>query len=136
MVRQDEPDEPTLVRLVSRHLGTASGTIQLRRISTGKFSTSYYVHGGPMPLVLRIAPTNDRSRVLFYEHQMMRQEPTLHALLRKQTDVPLPAILQRLAQAAHRDPTWKVFGVLGHQYKLNPPLSVSVVEALERHHAV
>jgi aminoglycoside phosphotransferase (APT) family kinase protein len=90
MMRQDEP---TLVQLVGRHLGTAPGNIQLRRIPTGKFNTSYYVEGGAVALVLRIAPTNDRSQALFYEHQMMRQEPTLHALLRKQTDVPVPAIL-------------------------------------------
>ena len=46
-----------------------------------------------MPLVLRIAPPDDRSRMLFYEHRMMRQEPGLHALLRERTDVPVPAIL-------------------------------------------
>ena len=92
-MRQEFPDETTLVRLVGRHLGTAPGNIHLRRIPTGKFNTSYYVECGAVPQVLRIAPTNDRSRMLFYEHQMMRQEPTLHALLRKQTDVPVPAIL-------------------------------------------
>jgi aminoglycoside phosphotransferase (APT) family kinase protein len=92
-MRQDAPDETTLIRLVGRHLGTGQGDIQLRRIPTGKFNTSYYVDGGAVPLVLRIAPLNDRSQVLFYEHQMMRQEPTLHAMLRKQTDVPVPAIL-------------------------------------------
>jgi aminoglycoside phosphotransferase (APT) family kinase protein len=92
-MRQEFPDETTLVRLVGRHLGTASGELQLRRIPTGKFNTSYLVYGAAVPLVLRIAPLKDRSRVLFYEHQMMRQEPTLHALLRKRTDVPVPAIL-------------------------------------------
>src|SRR4051812_25912583 len=46
-----------------------------------------------MPLVLRVAPPDDRSRMLFYEHRMMRQEPSLHALLRGRTDVPVPAIL-------------------------------------------
>jgi aminoglycoside phosphotransferase (APT) family kinase protein len=93
MMRQVVPDETTLVRMVSRHLGTAPRNIQLRRIPTGKFNTSYLVYGGAVPLVLRTAPVNDRSQVLFYEHQMMRQEPALHALLRKQTDVPVPAIL-------------------------------------------
>jgi aminoglycoside phosphotransferase (APT) family kinase protein len=93
MMRQDRTDVATLARLVGQHLGTAPGGIQLRRIPTGKFNSSYYVHGGTTPLVLRIAPPNDRSRMLFYEHQMMRQEPSLHALLRKQTDVPVPAVL-------------------------------------------
>jgi hypothetical protein len=92
-MHQDVPDAGTLVQLVGRHLGWGRREIQFRRIPTGKFNTSYYVDGGAMPLVLRIAPPNDRSKVLFYEHQMMRQEPTLHALLRKQTDVPVPAIL-------------------------------------------
>jgi hypothetical protein len=83
MMHQGAPDDTTLVRLVGRHLGTAPGNIHLRRIPTGKFNTSYYVECGAVPQVLRIAPTNDRSRMLFYEHQMMRQEPTLHALLRE-----------------------------------------------------
>jgi aminoglycoside phosphotransferase (APT) family kinase protein len=93
MMRQDAPDETTLVRLVGRRLGTGPRDIQLRRIPTGKFNTSYHVDGGAVPLVLRIAPQDDRSQMLFYEHRMMRQEPTLHSLLRKQTDVPVPAIM-------------------------------------------
>jgi fructosamine-3-kinase len=93
MMRQDAPDTRTLVELVGRHLGTAPGDIQLRHIPTGKFNTSFVVHGAAVPSVIRIAPPDDRSRVLFYEHRMMRQEPTLHALLREQTEVPVPAIL-------------------------------------------
>lgn len=92
-MRQDVPDGESLAQLVVRHLGTAPGDIQLRRISTGKFNTSYLVNGAAVPLVLRIAPLDDRSRVLFYEHRMMRQEPALHAVLRERTDVPVPAIL-------------------------------------------
>jgi aminoglycoside phosphotransferase (APT) family kinase protein len=60
---------------------------------TGKFNTSYLVEGGPVPLVLCIAPPDDRARMLFYEHRMMRQEPGLHALLRERTGVPVPAFL-------------------------------------------
>jgi hypothetical protein len=85
MMRQDAPNEATLVRLVARHVDTAPGDIHLQRISTGKFNTSYYVYGGAAPLILRIAPLNDRSKMLFYEHQMMRHEPPLHALLRART---------------------------------------------------
>jgi len=92
-MRQELPDEKSLAQLVGPHLGTAPGDIQLQRIPTGKFNTSYVVYGVAVPLVLRIAPLADRSRVLFYEHRMMRQEPTLHALLRKHSDVPVPAIL-------------------------------------------
>jgi aminoglycoside phosphotransferase (APT) family kinase protein len=92
-MRPDVPLGESLVQLVGRHLGTAPGDIQLRRIPTGKFNTSYVVYGAEVPSVLRIAPLDDRSRMLFYEHRMMRQEPALHALLRERTGVPVPAIL-------------------------------------------
>jgi aminoglycoside phosphotransferase (APT) family kinase protein len=92
-MRQDAPDTRTLIELVGRHLGAPPGDVQLRRILTGKFNTSYVVYGASVPSVLRIAPPDERSRVLFYEHQMMRQEPALHARLREQTDMPVPAIL-------------------------------------------
>jgi hypothetical protein len=45
-------------------------------------------------------------------------------------------VLERLAEAAQRDPSSKVFGALGHHYKLNPTLAVSLVEAFEKHHGV
>lgn len=86
-------DERTLKGLVARHLETAAEAIRLDRIPTGKFNTSFVVEGGPRPLVLRVAPSDDRSRMLFYEHRMMRQEPALHALLQEKTDVPVPGIL-------------------------------------------
>lgn len=90
---QDALDARTLARLVARNIGMAPGDVRLRRIPTGKFNTSYFVDGGPVPLVLRIAPPDDRSQMLFYEHRMMRQEPALHGLLRERTDAPVPAIL-------------------------------------------
>ena len=93
MMPWDAPEARTLARLVGRHLGMAPGDVRLRRIPTGKFNTSYLVDGGPVPLVVRIAPPDDRSQMLFYEHRMMRQEPGLHALLRERTVVPVPAIL-------------------------------------------
>jgi aminoglycoside phosphotransferase (APT) family kinase protein len=65
----------------------------VRRCPTGKFNTTYFIEGDAVPLVLRIAPPDDRDRVLFSEHRMMRQELALHALLRERTDVPLPEIL-------------------------------------------
>src|SRR6516165_6463110 len=42
------------------------------------------------------------------------------------------AIVQRLAEAAQRDRNRKVFGALGHHYKLNPTLAVSVIGAFEK----
>jgi aminoglycoside phosphotransferase (APT) family kinase protein len=92
-VPQDAPSEQTLIGLVTRHLDVDPQTLHLRRCPTGKFNTTYFVEGGPVPLVLRIAPPDDPTRVLFYEQRMMRQEPALHALLRERTDVPVPAIL-------------------------------------------
>jgi aminoglycoside phosphotransferase (APT) family kinase protein len=90
---RDGLHEPVLAGLVARHLGVDPGGLVVRRFGTGKFNTSYAVEGGPAPLVLRVAPPDDRSRMLFYEHRMMRQEPALHALLRGRTDVPVPAVL-------------------------------------------
>jgi aminoglycoside phosphotransferase (APT) family kinase protein len=90
---QHEPDARTMARLVARHLGTDPDGVRLRRSPTGKFNSTYFVEAAGRPLVLRIAPSDDRDRMLFYEHRMMRQEPALHALLRERTDVPVPAIL-------------------------------------------
>jgi aminoglycoside phosphotransferase (APT) family kinase protein len=92
-VPQGRYDDRDLALLVVRHVGTDPDGLRLGRIPTGRFNTSYIVEGGPVPLVLRIAPPDDRSRMLFYEHRMMRQEPGLHALIRDRTEVPVPAIL-------------------------------------------
>lgn len=88
----DKFPEKVLTSLVSRHLGTDPESLTLRRSPTGKFNDTYFIDGGPVPLVLRVAPPDNRSRMLFYEHRMMRQEPGLHALLKERTDVPIPAV--------------------------------------------
>ena len=90
---QDAFPEAVLTKLIARHLGTSPESLTLRRSPTGKFNETHFVDGGPVPLVLRVAPPDDRSRMLFYEHRMMRQEPALHALVRGRTDVPVPAVL-------------------------------------------
>jgi aminoglycoside phosphotransferase (APT) family kinase protein len=90
---KDEFHESRLANPVARHLDVEPSSLRLRRCSTGKFNTTYFVEGGPVPLVLRIAPPEDRAQMLFYEHRMMRQEPALHALLRERTAVPVPAIV-------------------------------------------
>src|SRR5262249_16838271 len=92
-VTLDEFPQVVLTALVARHVDAAPAGLAVRRCPTGKFNATYFVEGGPVPLVLRIAPPDDRSRVLFYEHRMMRQEPALHTLLRERTDVPVPSIL-------------------------------------------
>jgi aminoglycoside phosphotransferase (APT) family kinase protein len=90
---QDDFSDSVLANLVAGHFGVGPDSVRPRRCTTGKFNTTYFVEGGPVPLVIRIAPPDDRDRVLFYEHRMMRQEPALHALLRARTDVPVPSIL-------------------------------------------
>jgi aminoglycoside phosphotransferase (APT) family kinase protein len=105
-VPQDRIEDRVLARLVTRHLGRGPEGIRPVRIPTGEFNTSYAVEGGPVPLVLRIAPPDDRPRMLFYEHRMMRQEPGLHVLLRERTDVPVPAILAHDFRRTEIDRDW------------------------------
>jgi aminoglycoside phosphotransferase (APT) family kinase protein len=66
--------------------------IRFERITTGHFNTSFYVYTPDAELVMRIAPPHD-SVFLFYERNMMRQEPHIHALLRERTGVPVAPIL-------------------------------------------
>ncbi len=61
-------------------------------IATGKFNTSYWVFSGDEVLVLRIAPP-DETVFLFYEKQMMRQEPDIHQRLLAHTTVPVAKII-------------------------------------------
>ena len=82
-----------LVELVSCHTAIPHHYLRIQRRPTGKFNTSYFVSGTPRLLVLRIAPADDPSDVLFYEHRMMRQELAVHELLRDRTTVPVPAII-------------------------------------------
>ncbi|MCB8945434.1 MAG: aminoglycoside phosphotransferase family protein [Ardenticatenaceae bacterium] len=69
-----------------------NGCIHLTPIATGKFNDSYWVQVDNEQMVLRIAPPNDAVYV-FYEAQMMKQEPQLHQILREQTTVPVAEIL-------------------------------------------
>ena len=45
-------------------------------------------------------------------------------------------VLQLLGELDRRDRQRRVFGSGSHQYKLNPPLKVSIVEAIEERHGV
>jgi hypothetical protein len=92
-VPQDRFDDRVLALLVARHLDLDPDGVRLRRSPTGKFNETCLVEGGPVPLVLRVAPPDDRPRMLFYEHRMTRQEPAQHALRRDRTDAPVPAIV-------------------------------------------
>jgi hypothetical protein len=45
-------------------------------------------------------------------------------------------VLQRLAELDRRDRNRRVFGAASHEYKLDPPLPVPVIEAFEGRHGV
>ncbi|MCP5114080.1 MAG: phosphotransferase [bacterium] len=82
----------TLTRLVRHHLPAADDEPIFEPIHTGKFNTSYWVGLNGHQLVLRIAPPRDAVFV-FYERDMMRQEPELHERLLSSTGVPVAKIL-------------------------------------------
>ena len=85
--------ESLLTGLIASHVDADAGALGVTPCLTGKFNTTYFVDGAAQPLVLRIAPPDDRSRMLFYEHRMMRQEPEIHAQVQARTSVPVPTIL-------------------------------------------
>lgn len=87
----DSFSSDTLESLIRHHWGDLDGDISFQRIPTGKFNTSFFVRAGDEQLVLRIAPPSDAVFV-FYERDMMRQEPDIHQLVLSRTSVPAPRI--------------------------------------------
>ena len=83
--------EDALRAAVGKHLAD-NGQMAFPRIATGKFNTSYYVSTRAGEYVLRIAPPPE-TPCLFYERDMMKQEPGIHALLLAKTDVPVARII-------------------------------------------
>ncbi|MEM7146646.1 MAG: phosphotransferase [Verrucomicrobiota bacterium] len=83
------------LREALRGLLGLSGGFGLERTATGKFNETFFVEGGGLerPVVVRVAPPDDRGTMIFYEHRMMRQEPELHGLLREGTAMPVPEVL-------------------------------------------
>jgi aminoglycoside phosphotransferase (APT) family kinase protein len=79
----------TLVQALRPEL---QGTLSFQPIPTGKFNRSFWVSAGDEEMVLRLAPPRDTVFV-FYERDMMRQEPQIHALVRQHTSVPVAPIL-------------------------------------------
>jgi aminoglycoside phosphotransferase (APT) family kinase protein len=83
---------PDILKSIIRyHRGGRDSDISLRRIRTGKFNTSFFVDTGEERLVLRIAPPS-YAVFVFYERDMMRQEPEIHKLVLSHTSVPVPRI--------------------------------------------
>ena len=77
---------------IHNHLPESNGDMTIRPIPTGKFNSSYFVTVDKEEFVLRIAPPRDAVYV-FYEKEMMRQEPGIHALLLKNTTIPVAKII-------------------------------------------
>jgi aminoglycoside phosphotransferase (APT) family kinase protein len=100
-VSEDFPIE-TLRALVCPHVDAGPGGLEFEKIPTGHFNASYFVDGGPRPMVLRIAPPDDAGFV-FYERGMMAQEPGLHRLIRERTSAPVAEIIAYDTGRAHID---------------------------------
>ena len=90
-------DTADLQSVVLKHLDTDPDSLGFRPVSTGKHNRSFWVESDVGRYVLRIAPPDDDPptdpRFLFYERRMMHQEPELHTLIRRETELPIPAIV-------------------------------------------
>lgn len=85
-------DSDQILHAISTHISDFSQeNSSVKPITTGLFNTSYYVESNSHSLVIRIAP-EDETPQLFYEKKMMRQEKTIHDLIKKQTMIPVPHI--------------------------------------------
>lgn len=78
-------------RCIAKHF-PAARDITLNRITTGLFNVSYFVGTSEGEMVIRIAPSAD-TVFLFYEREMMKQEPDIHRMLLERTQVPVARIL-------------------------------------------
>ena len=85
-------DTETLAGLVLAHVDTDPASLRFSPIRTGKHNASYWVDSDQGRFVLRIAPPDDVG-FLFYERLMMRQEPSLHALIHAQTTIPVAEVV-------------------------------------------
>ena len=87
-----ELSRKTILEAVRQHLPDVPSDAAVTRCRTGKFNTTFFVESDGQPgTVIRIAPPPE-TPILFYERNMMAQEPGLHRLLRERTGVPVPAI--------------------------------------------
>jgi len=77
---------------VASHLNGEPESLAFEPIRTGKFNTSYFVRADGGEYVVRIAPDPD-AVFLFYEREMMRQEPELHRTIRERTSIPAAEII-------------------------------------------
>jgi fructosamine-3-kinase len=83
-------DQRMLAALARKQLD--SDEAHLTPIRTGKHNSSFWVDTPHGRFVLRLAPPDDTG-LLFYERRMMRQEPSLHALIRARTSIPVAEVV-------------------------------------------
>ena len=84
-------DRNTLEILILKHFPEEKSSITFHPITTGKFNKSYIVKCKSRDLVLRIAPPQDIG-LIFYEKNMMAQEPGIHRIVMEKTCIPVPEI--------------------------------------------
>jgi len=88
-------DSSDLAHVIGADLSVEPESLTLRPSPTGKFNETWFADSPELrcPVVIRVAPPDDRSTMIFYEHRMMRQEPGIHARIRQQTSCPVPEVL-------------------------------------------
>ena len=89
MISHDSIDVQALVH---RAVPGCNGNITWQPTSTGKHNTSFFVTAGERDLVIRVAPRPGPG-YLFYEVDMMRQEPGIHRVLVDRTSVPVAPVV-------------------------------------------
>lgn len=90
MSRSERASVSEIESLVQAH-GYTAGAV--KPVPGGHFNESYYVRTTAGPdLVVRIAPPEDAG-LLFYERGMMAQEPEIHDIVRRRTNLPVPEII-------------------------------------------
>lgn len=81
----------TVKDLLAKHFGWGATPAEIRKVPTGKFNSTFFAKTPENEFVIRIAPP-DGIGYLFYEVNMMAQEPAIHKLLRLHTTIPVPEI--------------------------------------------
>ncbi len=87
-------DENTIKQICKRHSFRIN---QATRLSTGKFNYTYVCDlqkpdsAQNDKIIVRIAPS-DTEGFVFYEKNMMAQEPEIHSIVKKYTSIPIPEI--------------------------------------------
>ena len=81
-MEHDAFSEDQLAKALASHVDCTPTDIQFTPCASGKHNTTYFVEGVGRPLVLRIAPADDPSKMLFYEYRMMRQEQSIHQVVK------------------------------------------------------